>query len=168
MSKKTYKDLKNEIEELKNTLDARNGRIAFLSLATVQQESKIQEYKGMIKTLEARLSNIHTKALAISNNVKHGTDYHPNDVAFKKTYKIPLRTENMNLDYSYCLNDDTCIHRRGCKRWIGNYTDNQIKELYESSRFIAEIDDTKCIPNLSDVDCENDYGLLDRFRSSVG
>ena len=93
MSKKTYRDLKNDIEDLKNTLNARNGRIAVLCLAAVQKEEKILEYKGFIKTLETRLSNINTKTLAISNNVKHGTDYHPDDVAFKKTYKIPLHTE---------------------------------------------------------------------------
>lgn len=74
----------------------------------------------------------------------------------------------MKTDYSYCLNKDTCIHRRGCKRWVGNYSDEEVKELYTESRFVSEIDDKKCIPNLSDIECENDYEFLDRFRLSSG
>lgn len=74
----------------------------------------------------------------------------------------------MNIDYTYCLNEATCIHRRGCKRWVGNYSDDEAKELYTSSRFIDEIDENKCIPSYNDEECENDFHFLDRFRLSDG
>ena len=63
-----------------------------------------------------------------------------------------------NLDYSYCLNEDTCIHRRGCKRFIGNYTTDQA--IFLSNNIVSYIVDSDCI--------ENQYSILDRFRLSDG
>jgi len=74
----------------------------------------------------------------------------------------------MNKDYSYCTNRGSCIHRRGCKRWIGNYSDEEVKKLYTKNRFVSEVDDTKCVPNYRDTECENDFKFLDRFRFSDG
>lgn len=74
----------------------------------------------------------------------------------------------MKKDYSYCVNETDCIHRRGCKRWLGNYSDKEVKELYTENRFVNEIDHSQCIPDYKDVDCENDFQFLDRFRSSTG
>jgi hypothetical protein len=75
----------------------------------------------------------------------------------------------MNNDYTYCLNkDETCIHRRGCKRWVGNYSDDEVRELYTENRFVSEVDETKCIPNYKDEYCENNFEFLDRFRMSDG
>lgn len=74
----------------------------------------------------------------------------------------------MNSDYSYCVNEDTCIHRRGCRRWICNYNSDDVKELYTKNIFVDEIDHTKCIPNYKDVNCTNDFQFLDRFRLSDG
>ena len=71
----------------------------------------------------------------------------------------------MNKDYTYCLSTD-CLHRRGCKRSVGNYTDAEVHKLYTDNRFVSEIDHTKCIPNLQDINCTNNYGMLDRFRMS--
>ena len=50
----------------------------------------------------------------------------------------------MNIDYAYCLNKDTCLHRQGCKRHIENYTNNEAKELCSTERD-KYIDDTECI-----------------------
>jgi len=74
----------------------------------------------------------------------------------------------MNQDYMYCINKDTCIHRRGCKRWIGNYSDKEVKKLYTENRFVSEVDDTQCVPNYKDEACENNFKFLDRFRFSNG
>jgi len=74
----------------------------------------------------------------------------------------------MKTDYTYCLNKNTCIHRRGCKRWVGNYTDKEVKELYTLVQFVEEVDETKCIPNYEDVNCDNCFNFLDRFRLSDG
>ena len=74
----------------------------------------------------------------------------------------------MILDYSYCLNEDTCIHRRGCKRWLGNYNDESVKELHTKNAHINEINFKECIPNCSDINCENDFQHLDRFRLNDG
>ncbi len=73
----------------------------------------------------------------------------------------------MKTDYAYCLNEYTCIHRHGCRRYLGNYPATEVKALVATGRD-QYINDEDCIPNLSDVDCENDYGLLDRFRFSTG
>lgn len=74
----------------------------------------------------------------------------------------------MKNDYAYCQNKDTCIHRRGCTRWVGNYSDEEVHEFYTENRSIEEIDESKCIPNYKDVDCENMFDFLDRFRLSDG
>lgn len=74
----------------------------------------------------------------------------------------------MNIDYAYCLNENTCIHRRGCRRWVGNYSDEEVKEFYTENRFVTEIDTTKCIPDYKDKECENMFDFLDRFRLSDG
>lgn len=64
----------------------------------------------------------------------------------------------MNLDYSYCLNQNTCLHRRGCARWIGNYTDEEA--IFVADNVFDYIDDVSCM--------ENYFDLLDRFRLSSG
>jgi hypothetical protein len=74
----------------------------------------------------------------------------------------------MKYDYMYCLNDGTCIHRRGCKRWIGNYTDEEARE--ESNNNIhGYIDDGHCM--IEDMEYDNvkyEFDMLDRFRLSNG
>ena len=64
----------------------------------------------------------------------------------------------MKLDYNYCLNQDSCIHRRGCKRWIGNYTDNEA--IFVADNASDYVDDKSCMSEL--------YVDLDRFRLSFG
>ena len=71
--KKSYRDLKNEIIELKEILAARDGRIAVLLLADAKKDEKIQEYKGMIKSLESQIK--------------------------RKSFKIPFRTDS---EYKKC------------------------------------------------------------------
>lgn len=66
----------------------------------------------------------------------------------------------MKLDYTYCINRSTCIHRIECRRWIGNYEDEDVIELYTKSRYIEEIDDKYCM--------EKDFVHIDRFRNSIG
>jgi len=73
----------------------------------------------------------------------------------------------MKTDYAYCLDEHTCIHRRGCRRWIGNYPNEEVKELTNSNRD-EYINDKDCVPNYSDVNCENDFDMLDRYRLSDG
>ena len=68
----------------------------------------------------------------------------------------------MKTDYSYCLNKDTCVHRLGCKRWIGNYEDEAVKELKESGRD-EYVDDAYCLD-----DTPYRFDCLDRFRLSDG
>lgn len=68
----------------------------------------------------------------------------------------------MKTDYAYCLNKNTCIHRRGCKRWIGNYKDEEVEELRQGGR--AEfLDDAYCINSVP-----HKFDNLDRFRLSDG
>ncbi|MCD6433571.1 MAG: hypothetical protein J7L21_05980, partial [Sulfurimonas sp.] len=55
-----------------------------------------------------------------------------------------------------------------CKRWLSNYTHAEVKELYMASRFIEEIDPARCVPNYKDINCENSFNFLDRFRLSDG
>ncbi|MCK5537590.1 MAG: hypothetical protein KAI79_12240 [Bacteroidales bacterium] len=50
----------------------------------------------------------------------------------------------MITDYAYCLNKDTCLHRQGCKRWIGNYTNDEAKELCNTGRD-EYVNDAECI-----------------------
>lgn len=72
----------------------------------------------------------------------------------------------MTTDYLYCLDQDTCIHRYGCLRWVGNYSEDEVIE--ESTiNLHGYVDTTHCIPNLSDISCTNCYDLLDRFRDST-
>jgi len=71
------------------------------------------------------------------------------------------------VDYAYCQNKDSCIHRRGCKRWVGNYEDEAVKEMQESGRD-SYVNDKACVPNYSNVDCMHDFEFLDRFRLSTG
>ena len=56
--------------------------------------------------------------------------------------------------YSFCNSDD-CIHRRGCRRWKGNYEGNIVAKFW-----------------IKPTDCINSkpypYGFLDRFRNSDG
>ena len=67
-------------------------------------------------------------------------------------------------DYTYCLNDGDCIHRRGCRRWYRNHlVANQIKA--DNTEFV---DEKKCLPDHTNQHCENSYDLLDRFRYSTG
>ena len=68
----------------------------------------------------------------------------------------------MKTDYTYCLNQDTCIHRRGCRRWVGNYSNEQAKELANSCRdeYIVDKDCMESEPM--------PFALLDRFRGSDG
>ena len=67
----------------------------------------------------------------------------------------------MNLDYSYCQNKDTCIHRRGCKRWLGNHHKTKVKQL-------AKDDRAKYISDKDCLDEDDKFSLLDRFRGSDG
>ena len=74
----------------------------------------------------------------------------------------------MKKDYLYCINENTCIHRRGCKRWVGNYTD---KEAIEESDNNANgyVDDYDCMRCDDDYDnVKYPFDMLDRFRSSLG
>lgn len=69
----------------------------------------------------------------------------------------------INKDYTYCLNSGYCIHRKGCKRWIGNYSD---KESIEIKKNIMFINDESCISE--DKNSKMPYDMLDRFRNSDG
>ena len=66
----------------------------------------------------------------------------------------------MKTDYAYCTNENTCIHRRGCKRWIGNYEDNYIEEIKHRLEFL---DDAYCLDSIP-----YPFDSLDRFRNSDG
>ena len=69
-------------------------------------------------------------------------------------------------DYIYCLNSGSCIHRRGCRRWVGNYSfedENKIKAMLN-----LKVNESGCISNFSDVNCDNSFIMLDRFRFSDG
>ena len=59
----------------------------------------------------------------------------------------------MNKDYMYCDNNN-CIHRRGCKRWIGNYQ--------HLKAGIIGIEN----PEIYCVNGQLPYAMLDRFRNS--
>ena len=68
-------------------------------------------------------------------------------------------------EYKYCNNKDTCIHRRGCKRWVGNYEALEVKNGY--------IDDYECIIEYYENDGGDMYikcafDMLDRLRNSDG
>jgi hypothetical protein len=79
----------------------------------------------------------------------------------------------MKTDYAYCLNKDSCIHRRGCKRWVGNYTEEEA--INESNNNIyGYINDYDCINGeVIEMDVTGEplympYIYLDRFRLSDG
>lgn len=75
----------------------------------------------------------------------------------------------MKTDYTYCLVKDECIHRRGCKRWIGNYTEEEVHKLYSENRFVSEVDYEDCM--MEDMEYANvkyPFDMLDRFRYSDG
>lgn len=76
----------------------------------------------------------------------------------------------MNADYTYCFNKASCIHRRGCKRWIGNYTDEEVHKLYSENKFVHEIDDEDCMMEEIEDDkiLKYPFDMLDRFRLSDG
>lgn len=70
-------------------------------------------------------------------------------------------------DYLYCINNSSCIHRRGCARWVGNLSDDDA--IFESTHNVdGYMNEKECITNYQDVDCENNFGFLDRFRFSDG
>ena len=74
----------------------------------------------------------------------------------------------MNTDYAYCLNEGSCIHRRGCRRWLGHYTEQEKKELVDTGRD-QYINDEDCRPDHSNTHFpDKNYDLLDRFRLSNG
>ena len=68
----------------------------------------------------------------------------------------------MKLDYTYCLNGNSCLNRLGCRRWLGNYKDEQVKQLTDSKRDMYIVDE-ECIKSEP-----YPYNLLDRFRGSDG
>ena len=57
------------------------------------------------------------------------------------------------IDRAYCDTKD-CIHRRGCLRWIGNYTEE------ERAKARVWMDDSYCM--------DEGFILLNRFRHSDG
>jgi len=67
----------------------------------------------------------------------------------------------MNSGYIYCLDNHTCIHRRGCKRWFGNYNDDD--KAYIITFQNRYIDENKCINSKP-----YPYKGLDRLRLSDG
>lgn len=68
----------------------------------------------------------------------------------------------MNKDYVYCIVENTCIHRRGCRRWIGNYSDELAIEESDAN-INGYIDYKACISSEP-----HPYGKIDRFRNSTG
>ena len=79
----------------------------------------------------------------------------------------------MNTDYTYCLSEE-CIHRRGCRRALCNYTEQQKNDLVEQRcGYVSLLVPYDCI---TDHDIEDKYGNpiptaynhLDRFRYSDG
>lgn len=73
----------------------------------------------------------------------------------------------MKEDYKFCKNDGSCLHRRGCSRWIYNYPYLKFHETIEDDN-TSYINEEKCIPNLFDINCTNSYEYLDRYRLSNG
>ena len=66
------------------------------------------------------------------------------------------------------MNQDTCIHRRGCKRWIGNYTDEE--SIEEANNNIhGYVDDEDCMREDYEYDnVKHAFDMLVRFRNSTG
>lgn len=66
----------------------------------------------------------------------------------------------INKDYLYCLNEDTCDKRKGCKRWICNYPEEYV--IQESNDNIyGYIDDWHCM--LEDYNYDNAKHPFDMF-----
>jgi hypothetical protein len=64
----------------------------------------------------------------------------------------------MHVDYAYC-ETESCIHRRGYRRWVGNYV-----YVVHSEKLIDEVE-------CRNEDAEDDsfpFIHLDRFRYSDG
>ena len=77
---------------------------------------------------------------------------------------VPFLTiSSLNNDYMYCNDEDSCIHRRGCKRWVGNYSNKAVKEFYEENRSTNDIDVGYCMDSVP-----YPFDSLDRFRNSDG
>ena len=76
-------------------------------------------------------------------------------------------SKKMKKDYLYCMNKDTCIHKRGCNRWVGNYTDEEAIEEADNN-IIGYIDDEDCINLHKMLVRIPPYYMLDRFRLSNG
>lgn len=83
----------------------------------------------------------------------------------------------MKNDYMYCLNEGSCFHRKGCRRWIGNYTDQEACDEATANRFAIYIDDVDCMNKNGFFDVETledgtewypTFRFLDRFRLSDG
>jgi hypothetical protein len=74
----------------------------------------------------------------------------------------------MKADYTYCLNNGSCLHRLGCNRYLGNYSDNEVHELYTNHPYISHTDESQCLPDYLDVNNDNSFQLFDRFRYSDG
>jgi len=62
----------------------------------------------------------------------------------------------MNLDYAYC-SSQKCIHRRKCKRYIDNYTEQEQEEILKSAR-------QKWILASDCIEGSPPYKLLDRIK----
>lgn len=74
----------------------------------------------------------------------------------------------MKKDYLYCINENTCLHRRGCARWIGNYTDEEAIEVSDSN-VNGYVDDYDCMRSDDEYDnVKYPFDMLDIFRSSLG
>jgi len=58
----------------------------------------------------------------------------------------------MKTDYAYC-NNHQCQHKKECRRWIGNYSDEELGKWVKSGRN----------EYLDDYSCEStDYSLKDK------
>lgn len=73
----------------------------------------------------------------------------------------------MKTDYKYCKNKGSCVHRRGCLRWVYNFSYLKFHKTIEDKN-TSYVDELKCIPNLFDINCTNSYEYLDRYRLSKG
>ena len=79
----------------------------------------------------------------------------------------------MNADYTYCLSTE-CIHRRGCKRALCNYTEEQKNELVATRvGYVSLIVPFDCIEDHGIEDLYGNwvptaYNHIDRFRLSDG
>jgi hypothetical protein len=83
-------------------------------------------------------------------------------VSLRVKYKSNLKEstnkkdDKMMQDITYC-EGGSCIHRRGCKRWLGNYKNSTISEMY---RYAVLQDPNDCIKS------DPPYEMLWRVRNS--